>query len=101
MRRRIIYNLLTVTALLGAMGTDYLVQASTYVQADAVVSVAEKMAARFGKAFQQRSSQPATRLESTRQIAVVTRDFPATGRHDPQQARYCSKQTLHLPPPLA
>ena len=83
------------------MGTDYLAHAGTYVQADAVVGVAGKMAARFGKAFSQRSSQPATRLETTRQTAVVTREFPATGRHDPQQARYCSTQTLHLPPPLA
>ncbi|GEM_PF-5464169 len=101
MRRRVIYNLLTVAALLGAMGSDYLAQAGTYVQGEAVVGVAEKMAARFGKAFPQRSSQPATRLESTRQTAAVTQEFPTAGRRDPQQARHCSTQTLHLPPPLA
>lgn len=101
MRRRVIYNLLTVTALLAALGTDYLAQAGTHVRAEAVVSVAEKMAARFSRAFPQRSSQPATHLETTRHTAVIVRDFPATGRQDPQQARYCSMHTLHLPPPLA
>jgi hypothetical protein len=101
MQRRVIYNVLTMTALLAALGTDYLAQAGTCFQADAVITVAEKMAVRFSKAFPQRSSQPATRLESTRQTAVVAQEFFAIGRHDPQQARCCSTFALHLPPPLA
>ncbi len=100
MHRRVVYNLLTMTALLAAMGTDYLAQAGTLVQADAVISVAEKMAVRFSKSFPQRSSQPVTRLEGIRQTALVTQEYPTVSRDEPQQARNCSAFTLHLPPPL-
>ena len=101
MRRRVIYNLLTVTALLSALGTDYLAQAGTAVRADAVVSAAEKMAVKFGDTFARRPSQPAVRFEKTRQVVALTGEYPSSARSEPQQARYCGMHMLHLPPPQA
>lgn len=101
MQKRVIYNVLTMTALLAALGTDYFAQAGTCFQAGAVITVAEKMAVRFSKAFPQRTSQPATRLESTLQTAVVAKESAPSSRHDPQQARRCGTFALYLPPPLA
>jgi hypothetical protein len=104
MRQRTLYNLLTVAALLTAMGTDQLAQAATAIRADAVVQVAERMANRFGRTYSEKERHPVAQFARTER-AITPQCRLASIRPQSQSAGVESNRVrpalLHLPPPLA
>ena len=101
MKRRTICNILTVAALLTALGTDYLASAGQVVRAEAVVNVAERMAARLTRAFARKVTVPAPRMERAAEASQAICMLDVRGIWRPKQADRCQLQTLYLPPPLA
>lgn len=98
-RRLVISNLIVVTALLCAAGTDYVANAGSAVRADAVVNIADRMAARLSRAFAHKVHQPAMRYPQSRQaVAQSTADRPLVARLVPEVRRDVP-QLLYLPPP--
>lgn len=101
MQRKTIYPILAFAAVLMAMGSDCLLTAGMAVRADAVVTVAQRMAEEFGKTRSRRQSQRAFPLEQARVyvLAIPPRLVAANTFLHP--ARLCSPHVLYLPPPLA
>lgn len=103
MRQRTLYNLLTVAALLAAMGTDYVAQASTAIRAEAVVQVAERMAGRLGRAYSHKERHPVAQFAQTEQLTTPAcrAPLPWPGQEVGAVAIVRERPALlHLPPPL-
>lgn len=101
MKRRAIYNILAVAALLTALGTDHLASAAMTVRAEAVVGVAQRMATRFARSFPRRVNESAIQNGRASQFAALAVQPQMPDDQGPFLAMRGMPQMLYLPPPLA
>ena len=99
-RTRAISQLLVFVALVGALGTDYMAQAGSAVRADAVVDVAERIAARLSRAFDQKDHRPAAVQFARQRLAALSAARPSARPEDVRVEHLASDlRLLYLPPP--
>lgn len=98
-RRQVISNLIVVTALICAAGTDYVANPVSAVNADRVVNIADRMAARLSRAFAHKIDRPAARYPQSRQLAMQAAIPQSPIPQWVVVTRYDLPQLLYLPPP--
>lgn len=75
-------------------------EAGAAVRAEAMVNVAERMAARFSHAFERKDHQPAAvRFQGCRPALMVTEFIPAAQNQGLARLTLAELQLLYLPPP--
>lgn len=100
LKRRAISHLLVLAALVAAWGTDHLAQAGGVVRADAMVDVAERMAARFRYSFDRKSHRPAVvRLDADRRWAMAGQAEVSELSEKVYCQTHLNPHVLYLPPP--
>lgn len=101
MQRKHVYNLLTIAAIIVALGSDCLQSAGESVLPGAINQAVQKVATRFGRGL-------CRQVRFTDQRPALTAAVPARSQGVPASAsllicvpHQVGQRLLHLPPPLA